>query len=231
MGATVVGLAVSVQTGAPAGIPTPLSVTTCGLPTASLVTVRELSVETADVGLKVTFSVQLDCTCLIPLQLWVTAYTLLPLTMLVMVRSEPPVFFKLIVFAALVVPTAWLAKFSAVGLSETAGPTTPVPLRLTPSGLLAALLVMNTLPVRAPAVVGTKVTLIVQLALAAKVAAQVVVLAKSPLTVMLAMFSVAPPELVSVTLLAVLVLPIVCEPKDSDVTLSETTGLVTLNDC
>ena len=107
----------------------------------------------------------------------------------------------------------------------------PVPLRLTWSGLLAALLVMNTLPVRGPVVVGVKVTLIVQLALAARVAAQVVVLAKSPLMVMLAMFSVAPPVLVSVTVLAALVPPTPCEPKESDVTLSETTGLVTANDC
>ena len=48
---TVVGLALSVQTGAAGGTPLPLITTLCGLPGALLVIVMELNVETAEVGL------------------------------------------------------------------------------------------------------------------------------------------------------------------------------------
>jgi hypothetical protein len=52
---------------------------------------------------------------------------------------------------------------------------TPVPLKLTLCGLPVALLVIVIAPVRVPATVGVKVTLIVQLAPAASVDPQVVV--------------------------------------------------------
>jgi len=60
----------------------------------------------------------------------------------------------------------------------------PVPVRLTVCGLLLALSVMVTVPVRDPAAVGVKVTVNVQLAPAATLEVQVFVeagIAKSPL--------------------------------------------------
>ena len=59
----------------------------------------------------------------------------------------------------------------------------PVPLRPTVWGLLLALSVSVSVPVRVPAAVGRKVTLIVQPAPAATEPAQVLVSAKSPLVV------------------------------------------------
>jgi len=68
------------------------------------------------------------------------------------------------------------------GARLTAG-TTPVPLRLAVCGLEAPLSVMDTIPERAPAAVGVKVTLIVQMPDTANVAGltgQLLVCAKSP---------------------------------------------------
>ena len=75
-------------------------------------------------------------------------------------------------------------------------PTTgkvPVPVRLTVCVAGLALSVMVTTPVLVPAAVGLKVTLRVQLALAARLAPQVLVWEKSPLAVMLVMLRVALP--------------------------------------
>lgn len=128
-----------------------------------------------------------------------------------------------VALAVVVPPTTKVAgaKLTAPIVWET---RPPVPLSVMLSGLLAASLVMTMLPLRAPAAVGVKVTLMVQLAAAARVAPQVVVLAKSPLMPMLAMFSVAPPLLVRVTVCAALVLPTFCEVKVSVVGLGDTPG-------
>jgi hypothetical protein len=69
------------------------------------------------------------------------------------------------VFAALVVVTASLPKARVVGLTVTG--TTPFPVSETVCGLLFALSVTVSVPVRLPVVVGVKVTLIVQFELAA----------------------------------------------------------------
>jgi hypothetical protein len=78
-----------------------------------------------------------------------------------------------------------------------------VPERLAVCGLLVALSVTVNVPLRAPAAVGVKVTLIVQFAPAATLAPQLLVWAKSPLLVpvkvMLVMLSAVPCELVRVT--------------------------------
>ena len=76
----------------------------------------------------------------------------------------------------------------------------PVPVRLTDWVAGLALSVIVTAPVRVPAAVGLKVTLRVQLALAARLAPQVLVWEKSPLAVMLVMLRVALPVLLRVTL-------------------------------
>ncbi len=77
-------------------------------------------------------------------------------------------------------------------------------------GLFEASSVIVMLPVRVPNWLGEKVTLITQFFPAASVLPQgfgLVAGAKSPLVAMLAMFSVALPVFVSVTLFAVLVVP------------------------
>ena len=60
------------------------------------------------------------------------------------------------VFAALVVPTAWVANVSLVG--ERLMVTEPVPLRVTVCGLPAALSVKVNVPVASPVTVGENVT-------------------------------------------------------------------------
>ena len=74
----------------------------------------------------------------------------------------------------------------------------PVRLTLWVAGL--ALSTMAKEPLREPLTVGVKVTLSVQLALAATVEPQVLVWEKSPLAVMLVMLRVALPVLLRVTL-------------------------------
>jgi len=76
----------------------------------------------------------------------------------------------------------------------------PVPERLALRVLGLALSVTVSEPVREPVAVGVKVTLIVHDALAARLAPQVLVCAKSPLTAMLEIASVALPGLLKVTL-------------------------------
>jgi hypothetical protein len=82
-----------------------------------------------------------------------------------------------------------------------------VPLRLTVCGLPLALSVMLSVPVREPVAVGVKVTLIVQVALAATLVPQLLVWAKSPLAAMLEMLNAPVPLLVSVSVCAALVVP------------------------
>jgi hypothetical protein len=77
---------------------------------------------------------------------------------------------------------------------------TPVPVRLRVWVAGLALSVMVTAPFLVPVAVGLKVTLTVQLALAATLEPQVVVWEKSPLAVMLVMLRVALPVLLRVTL-------------------------------
>ena len=76
---------------------------------------------------------------------------------------------------------------SEVGERLTTGPVvldeTPLPLNPTRCGLPLALSVTATLAVRVPVAVGLKVTLIMQLAPAARLARQLVVWVKSPLLV------------------------------------------------
>ena len=130
-----------------------------------------------------TLMVQLAAAARVLVQVLVLAKSPL-VVMLAMFSVAPPPLVSVTVCAALVLPTFCEVKVSAVGLSDTPG-AKPVPLRLTLCGLPAASLLMTMLPLRAPEVVGVKVTLMVQLAAAARKVVQVVVLAKSPLLPML----------------------------------------------
>jgi len=98
------------------------------------------------------------------------------------------------------VPTFCAGKVKEAGERLTTGASTPVPVRLTVCVAGLALSVMVTTPVLVPVAVGLKVTLRVQLALAARLEPQVLVWEKSPLTVMLVMLRVALPVLLRVTL-------------------------------
>ena len=88
-----------------------------------------------------------------------------------------PLLVNVMLCAALVVPTNCDEKVKLVGARVTAGAgaVAPVPVRLTVCGLPLALSAMETAAVRVPAAVGLKVTLMMQLAVAARVAPQVVV--------------------------------------------------------
>ena len=131
------------------------------------------------------------------------------------VRSTGWLFVNVNVFAALVVPTFCFAKTALAGVNV-AG-STPVPDSATVCGLLAALSVKVSVPVRSPEAIGVKVMLTLQLLFAARVAPQVFAeIAKSPLGVMLLISSVAVLVFFSVTVLAGLVVPTASSPKLSE---------------
>src|SRR6266852_2592593 len=87
-------------------------------------------------------------------------------------------------------------KDMAFGTSVTAVPT---PLRVTVWGLPGALSVIESVPVSFPPSMGTKVTLMVQLAPAGRLEPQLSVSLKLALAAMLVMLSVAVPLLLSMT--------------------------------
>jgi hypothetical protein len=100
----------------------------------------------------------------------------------------------------LLVPTGCAGKVKEVGERLTSGVAMPVPVRVTVCVAGLALSVMVKEPLREPLAVGVKVTLRLQLALAARLEPQVLVWEKSPLAVMLVMLRVALPVLLRVTL-------------------------------
>ena len=139
--------------------------------------------------------------------------------MLAMLRAVLPLFLRVTLLAALVVPISRVAKVRVDGDTVTA--EIPVPLRLTVCGLPAALSLIVTAAVLVPRAVGVNRTLIVQLELAARLAPHVVVREKSPLfapvIVMLAIVKTALPVLVTVTDWAALVVPTTRLPKEREV--------------
>src|SRR5450432_1259936 len=96
--------------------------------------------------------------------------------MLEIVRAAVQPLLRAMACAALVAPTVCEVNVRLVGLRAAEGPTAvPVPVRLAVCGLPAALSVTVTVPVRVPAAVGVKVTLMEQLAPAATELPQVLV--------------------------------------------------------
>src|SRR5207248_1749827 len=173
-------------------VPFPLSATVCGLPLALSVTnsvpVRILEA----VGVKVTLIEQLAPAAKVRSEErragteGRAAGTSPEAEKEVIVKAAVPVLVSVTVTDALMVARGWLPKPRLVGANPTAG-AVPFPLSATVCGLPPALSVTDSVPVRAPEVVGVKVTLIEQLAPAAKVAglvrqalAPVLVAAKSP---------------------------------------------------
>ena len=99
--------------------------------------------------------------------------------------------------------------FAGVTVIDVNPAVDPVPVRFAVCGLLLALSVTVSVPVRLPTTVGVNVTLIVHLAFPATVVPQVMVWAKSPLTATLVIVSVVGRLLVRVTEIGLLVLPTV----------------------
>ena len=116
-----------------------------------------------------------------------------------------PVLVTVIVLATLAMPVGQLPKTSELGLTvAVCVATTPVPERATGEPVTATLAVMVTFPVEATAVAGEKTTLMVQVELAAKVAAQVppavpVGLEKGAVTATVMPVAPTPPALDSVS--------------------------------
>src|SRR5450755_564007 len=98
--------------------------------------------------------------------------------MLVRFNTAVPLFLSVTALAALVTPTNTLPNASDVGEKVTAG-ASPVPVRATVWGLPVALSVTETVPDLAPAAAGVNVTLMVQVAAAARLDPQLLVCAKS----------------------------------------------------
>lgn len=125
------------------------------------------------VGKKLTFIVQLAAAAKLAPQLLVSRKSPLG-TMLLMVTKTPPVFFSIIVWAWLVVPTNCWLKVRLDGVIDRVG-TKPVPVRFTVCGALLSEAAIESVPVRVPVVVGVKVTWMEQLLLAARLFPQLLV--------------------------------------------------------
>ncbi len=102
----------------------------------------------------------------------------------------------------------------------------PAPVSETLCGLFEALSVMVSAPVREPLAVGVKVTLTVQLELAATLVPQLLVCAKSPLAVMLETLAAAVPVFDTMTGCDALLLPSTCAEKVSVLVDTAMTGAV-----
>src|ERR1035441_9703894 len=203
---------VSDTTGTPT--PVPERVTVWGDPAALSVMVTDAPRLPAAVGVKVTKMLQLPPAATLAPQVLVCAKSpgLVPVTARLLIRRVAvPVLLSVTDWAALVVPTFWLANVRLPAVSDTIGTPTPVPERVTVWGDPAALSVMVTDAPRIPAAVGVKVTKMLQLPPAATLAPQVLVCAKSPglvpVTARPLIRRVAVPVLLSVTDWAALVVP------------------------
>jgi hypothetical protein len=206
-------------------LPVPVRLEVCGLLLALSATFNFPVLVPVAVGLNTTLMVQLVLAARLPPQVVVVTLKspVVEITMLSSVTLW--LFLSVNVFGRLVVPTVWAAYVALEGVNVTGA--TPVPDSGTVCGLFEALSVIVMLPVRNPGCVGVNVTLIMQFAPTASVLPQGFVLvagAKSPLTAMLLMFSVALPVFVIVTLLALLFTPTTVLPNTSDVGDSVTTA-------
>jgi hypothetical protein len=120
-----------------------------------------------------------------------------------------PVLARVTDCAVLELVKGWLGKVKLVGVKTATGMgvADPVPVRLAVCWVPGALSLTVRAPLRIPEVVGVNVTLITQLEAGAKLAGQLLICAKSPVTWMMPMFKVAFPLLVRVTDCAALVVP------------------------
>jgi hypothetical protein len=156
--------------------PVPVKPTVCWLPDTppelSMMVSVPVRVPLA-LGEKTTLMVQLPPTLTLLAQMVGSKKSPL-VEILAIERAADPVLLRVTGWEALEVPTAWLLKVRLEGETEARG-ATPVPLKLTVCGLLLALSFRVTVPLRDPVFGGVKVTLMVQVAAAAKLVLQVLV--------------------------------------------------------
>jgi len=160
-------------------MPVPLKETVCGLPGALSVRAMEPERVPAAVGVNVTVMMQLAPTPWPEPQVFVWAKSPLA-TMLLIVRARLPVLVKVTVCGALAVPTGWFPKLRIVLERDKSAPATPLPDRAIVT--VGAVLVMETVPVTAPAAVGANTTLNITLCPGVSVCAFKVVLNPAPVT-------------------------------------------------
>jgi len=216
---SVVGLKLSGTAGP--DLPFPESATSCGLNAPPVAMASAPSIVPSEVGANVTAMVQLD-----------DAPSEVPQVPPVMEKSALAVELRLMAVLSLLVtvtvfdaewPTATVPKFKLAGLNESG--VVPLPVSVTSCGLVAAPSLKVSAPVTAPAILGLKVTLTVQLLLAARELEQLLVAVKSPLAVIEVMLRALNPEFVRVTVWAALVVPAATVPKLKLVGLTPAVGL------
>jgi hypothetical protein len=156
------------------------------------------------VGVKVTVIMQLAPTFTPLPQVFVSEKS--PVVLMERVIGALPVLLRVSVCPPLVVPGFWLLKVR-LPLETWVEILMPVPLRVTVSAVLAAEVVTDNVPVRAPIAVGVKATLNRQDALAAKEAGQLSVSEKSPPMLFAEILTAALPEFTKLTVCIALVIP------------------------
>ena len=125
--------------------PPPPKFTTCGLPAALSLMVREPVLLPAAVGVKVTLMAQFAPAANPVPQVLSCAKS--PVTVIpAMVKAAVPVLVIVIVCGALVDPSAWLVNVKLADDRLTTGAAAPMPERVMVCGLLAALSVITTVP-------------------------------------------------------------------------------------
>ena len=156
--------------------PTPARLTSCCAPPKLLSLIARVAVRlNGAVGVKVTLMTQLALVARVAGlmgQLLVGAKSplLVPVVvMLLIVSGALPVFESVTACGVLGVPTCWLGKFTLVGDTLATG-ARPVPLRLSVAGPPLMLPLTSSVAVRVNGAVGVKITLMVQLAVTARVA-------------------------------------------------------------
>jgi hypothetical protein len=173
-------------------------------------------------GVKVTLIVQVAPTASVVPQLFVSAKS--PVIVIPeMVNGAVPVFESVALCVGLAVPIVCPLNVRVDGEAVAMG-AVPVPVSDTLCGLPDALSTTVTEPDRVPVALGVKVTLIEQLAAAARVAPHVFVSAKSPLLVMFEIAIASLPVFDSVMVCAALVVPTGCAPKSKLVGVRLATG-------
>jgi hypothetical protein len=203
--------------------PVPVSDEVCGEPDALSAMLSVAVAAPADVGVKTTEIVQFAPAASELPQLFVSANTLAfapERVMPVIVKAALPVLVRVAVCAALLLPVVTEPKASVAGVNVAAGAvTTDVPSQVKVIdcwGMGDGKLVPR-FAVKAPAVGGTQVTAMEQLAPAARLAPQLLVWLKEPGSLpkklMLVIDNAAFPVLLRVAVWALLWLPTVTLPK------------------
>jgi hypothetical protein len=205
------------------GEPVPISLTDCGLPTASSVNVRLPTALPVAAGENVTSTLQLARAAISAPQVLLATTKPALVRMLEKLSRMFSWLINVTVLAVLVSPTATVPKSKAVAGNRVTG-TTPVPVRVNVCGLFAAPSVNVRLPVVAPVAAGANVTSTLQAASAATPAPQALLaMTKPALGWMLVKLSCLFSWLVSRTVLA-FVSPTATLPKSKVVAGKRVTG-------